>query len=132
VAQSICTDGAGGAIIAYTRGGDIYAAIVGSGGAVTSVPEPGLLGTGLTIESVSPNPTRSAVRVDFTMVRAGDVQLDLFDVQGRKVLGRDEGRLTAGPHGLEFAPKTPLAAGVYEMRVTNGSASRSQRFVVAH
>jgi len=133
VAQSICTDGAGGAIIAYTRGGDIYAAKVGSGGAVASVgPAPGLAGAGLTLESVSPNPTRSAVRVDFVLSQAGQARLSLFDVQGRKVLERDEGQLAAGAHELEFAPKAPLAAGVYEMRVTSGGASRSARFVVEH
>jgi len=38
VVSSICGANAGGAIVAYARGGDIYATKVGGAGATTSVP----------------------------------------------------------------------------------------------
>jgi hypothetical protein len=129
IAQSICNDGAGGAIVAYTRGGDIYAAAVASNGVASVANAPELRGV-MALESVSPNPTRGGVHVALSIARPGAVRLELFDLQGRKLLGRDAGQLSAGRHDLELAPKAPLTAGVYEMRVTSGGTSRSARFVV--
>jgi hypothetical protein len=133
VVSSMCGGDASGAIVVYGRGGDVYAVLVSPGGVVVGVgPSPVVAQPGLELQGVSPNPTRHAVRVVFTLAEAGETRIEVFDVLGRRLVTRDAGRLPAGPHGMEVASVALLTGGVYEIRLTSGGASRSARFVVLH
>ena len=133
VVSSMCGGDANGAIVTYGRGGDVYAVKVSPGGVVVGVgPSPVVAQPGLELQGVSPNPTRHAVRVVFTLAEAGEARIEVFDVLGRRLVVRDAGRLPAGPHGIEVASNALLTGGVYQLRLTSGGASRSARFVVLH
>ena len=103
----VVADGSGGAIIAYTHGGHIYAAKVNNSGVTTSVDPVNISGLGPEL-LVMPNPTRGTIRVSFTLRERASAQLELFDITGRRILTLDEGTSAKGPHNVEVAPRERL------------------------
>jgi hypothetical protein len=86
----------------------------------------------LAITALVPNPTRSAMRIDYAIPRAGHVRLRILDVQGRTVAtlcdevqkaGRSQAIWTAG--GTRGA-----ASGLYFVRIDSGSGSVVRQAVV--
>ncbi|MGE0638283.1 MAG: two-component regulator propeller domain-containing protein [Bacteroidia bacterium] len=62
--------------------------------------------------NVFPNPANGEVKFNFTTTEAGDAELVLYDVQGRKVCTLLNEEVSAGKHELRFDTNT-LPAGVY-------------------
>lgn len=77
-----------------------------------------------------PNPVSSEAVVPFHTDSDGDVALEVFDVQGRRVATLVAERLPAGAHVRTWAPGA-LPAGVYLLRLTAGGTSATRRVVVA-
>jgi hypothetical protein len=50
----------------------------------------------------APNPFRSEVAVSFALPVAGQVRLEIFDVNGRQVRGFGGSYMAAGTHGLSW------------------------------
>jgi hypothetical protein len=73
--------------------------------------------------AVHPNPTVDATTLEFTLERAGDVTVELFDVQGRRVRHMAAGRLEAGLAriGLRLDGGPSLGPGLYLARVRSGA-----------
>ena len=96
-------------------------------GAPDSLSRPGP--TAVEFDAPAPNPARGSVLFRFRMPVAGDVQLGMFDVAGRRVLTCIDGWLEAGTYlkALDLAGVQP---GVYFgiLRAPGGVARRS--FVV--
>jgi len=69
---------------------------------------------------VGPNPGSSPVRIGFALEHAAAVEIDVFDVQGRKVASPGEGAWPAGTHVVEWDGRTrngePAPAGLYVVR----------------
>ena len=96
-------------------------------GVVTSVRERADLAAGLT---VYPNPARSNPSVAFTLVRAGRVELSLFDAMGRRVATQTSGNLAVGAQTLRLATGS-MKAGLYAVRLTvNGQTAASRQLVI--
>jgi hypothetical protein len=130
---SICADPLGGAIVAFTRSGDVFVSKVTGGGFTVGVePTSPTARPGLAMLGVSPNPTPGPLRAAFSLTGAGVTQLELFDVQGREVFAETSGRLGPGSHVVQMNPGDALPAGIYLLRVTTGGESRGARVVVAH
>jgi hypothetical protein len=74
--------------------------------------------------------------LSFTLARAGDARLEVFDLAGRRVRVLASGTMTAGPHetrwDLRDASGSAVASGVYLARLTAPGASGVRRFVVLH
>ena len=74
--------------------------------------------------TVYPNPFRSMARVNFALVRAGVVEVQIYDVAGRLTRTLFSGNLEAGPHDVAWdgldAGRTPAKAGLYFVRVRSG------------
>lgn len=89
-----------------------------SGGVATHTGRPSELPTRLRIESVYPNPMRTAGRVVLHLQEAGPVSCVLVDALGRTV-GRimNERILQAGRHDIALERPRTLAAGSYLLRV---------------
>lgn len=72
------------------------------------------------VAGVSPNPARSATRIQFDLSEAGEVQLDVLDIAGRRVHG-ERAALPAGRHSLSWtlqdASGARVAPGVYLARI---------------
>jgi hypothetical protein len=76
------------------------------------------------------NPARGLIRLSLTMPEAGNVNLQLFDVSGRRA---DSWRLTGMKTGTSVLslPCKDLAPGVYFLRIATPSAVSRQKLVIA-
>jgi hypothetical protein len=75
--------------------------------------------------SVSPNPSRSASHVSFVLPSTGNVEIEIFDVSGRRVFRFDPQQYEAGPHALIWDGNdqagSTVPAGLYLVRlITDG------------
>jgi hypothetical protein len=70
----------------------------------------------------SPNPFREAATIRFGLARAGEVQLELFDVSGRRVQTLASGVHAPGPHVVTWNGRDQsgrqVGNGVYFLRLT--------------
>lgn len=69
-----------------------------------------------------PNPFVSATTVPFNLANRADVQVDLFDLAGKKVATVSKGELLAGQHEIVLDPKSLGLTHVnyiYQLQVTN-------------
>jgi hypothetical protein len=84
--------------------------------------------------SVAPNPGHGAVTVEFALAATADVQVRVFDVNGRAVAGIAHSRFAAGRHRLTWDGRTsdgPAAPGVYLVQVRAGGIASARRVVLA-
>jgi hypothetical protein len=66
--------------------------------------------------SCYPNPFNARTEIRFSLLRAGKVSLDLFDITGRKVMTVLDGHLTAGEHAVPL-DGSALTSGIYFVRL---------------
>ncbi|HXV12588.1 MAG TPA: M1 family aminopeptidase [Candidatus Krumholzibacteria bacterium] len=83
----------------------------------------------LTIVSLAPNPSHDRLRVDFALSRESRVDIEAFDVAGRRVLKRSGVAAGAGPQ-TETIDVRSLAAGVYFLRLKSIEGVATRKFVV--
>ena len=76
-----------------------------------------------------PNPFNPSTSISFTLDRAREIRLDLFDIAGRKVREIAKGRYGAGKNRVEFRA-TDLPSGVYFYTLTVGGNSTLTRKLV--
>jgi hypothetical protein len=124
----------GGAAEQWQGGGDESWAIDNVSVSVTpsgaDVP-PGASAPRLELAGLRPNPSRaSALRVQFTLPTNEPAQLELYDLSGRRLRTQDVGALGAGTHVVNLSAGSRIAPGLYLVRLTQGSASRTSRAVV--
>ncbi len=86
-------------------------------GELQDVPEFGL-------EALYPNPTRGSFSVRFALDQPGAVQLEVFDVTGRRVASRPMTRPTGAHEELLDTSKYP--AGLYAVRLTSATRTATQ------
>lgn len=77
----------------------------------------------LALEPAYPNPFTHHTTLTFTLPEAGPVQLELFDVTGRRVAVLADGFHPAGRHRLDL-PAGTLPGGLYLCRLTTPGGSR--------
>jgi hypothetical protein len=74
------------------------------------------------LSEVGPNPGGGPVRISFALKHAANIEIDVFDVQGRKVASPAGGVWAAGSHGVDWDGKTRggdrAPAGLYFVRYT--------------
>jgi len=85
---------------------------------------------GFAIESPRPNPASGAVSLAFTLRDGAATRLDVLDLSGRRVLGRDFSALGAGRHLVRLEEASSLAPGVYTLRLSQGAEARFARLCV--
>jgi hypothetical protein len=71
---------------------------------------------------VGPNPGSGPVRIDFALQDAAAIEIDVFDVQGRRVASPARGEWQAGTHAVEWDGLSrtgePVPSGIYLLRYT--------------
>jgi hypothetical protein len=79
----------------------------------------------------APNPTRAGAAIDFTLPRAGEIELALFDALGRRVRTLARGAYAEGPVHLSWdgrdARGAEAAPGVYLLRLSTQGHGETQR-----
>jgi hypothetical protein len=88
-------------------------------------------GSRLALERVQPNPVRARFAVSFTLVDGSPAALELYDVNGRRVLERAVG-LGAGRHTVSLGSAGDFASGMYFLRLTSNGETLNQRVVIGH
>jgi hypothetical protein len=80
------------------------------------------------LDPVRPNPSRGgALTVRFSLPTAAPARLDLLDVAGRRIASHEVG---AGQHTLDLGGGQHLAPGLYLVRLTQGTNTRTTRVAV--
>jgi choice-of-anchor B domain-containing protein len=101
-----------------------------SAGIEDSGAPPPAHGTPLT---AAPNPFRSSVTVRLDLAEPGATRLGIYDVAGRLVRTLADGALPAGDPTLVWdgrnAAGTPVASGVYLLRLESGTTRAIQRLI---
>lgn len=87
--------------------------------------------SGLRLNGPSPNPVSDRALVTFVLPTAGNVRVDLFDVNGQKIQTVFEGSLEAGNRGVVI-PTADLAAGSYFYTLTQKGETLSRSMIVVH
>jgi PKD repeat protein len=90
----------------------------------------GLTDTKLDIESIDivPNPSIGQATLMLESADASDVDIHLFDIQGRDMANVYQGAINAGTNQIPLNVQS-LAAGVYLVHVSDGKNSIQKRFV---
>jgi predicted enzyme related to lactoylglutathione lyase len=97
----------------------------------TDVDSPGenSLPGGYTLAQNYPNPFNPTTRISFSIPRAGEVRLDVFNIAGQRVATLVNTRLVAGNHEALFDAHD-LASGIYLYRLTVGEYTSSRKMVL--
>ena len=106
---------------------DNVALIPSSEASVGDAPGPMILD----LAAPSPNPSRGATSLNYTLSRGGRVRLALYDVSGRLVRVLRDEEQSAGRHGasvpLHDAAGWPLVSGIYLVRLEAGGRQITRR-----
>jgi hypothetical protein len=81
-----------------------------------------------------PNPFNPATTIAFSLPRAGDVELGVYTVDGRRVAVLVDDTLPAGPHSATWTGRDEsgrqVASGTYFYRLTTGNETLTRRMVL--
>ncbi len=84
--------------------------------------------------ALHPNPARPSCQVQFSLPAASAIDLDVYDVAGRRLRRLWSGTLGPGAHAFAWdgddEAGRPAASGVYFLRLEAGGASRSEKLVL--
>jgi len=73
--------------------------------------------------------------IEFVLPQAGDVEIGVYDVSGRRVATQHLTQATAGSHSVMMSSNaidgTPLPSGVYFCRVRAGAETVTKKMVIA-
>ncbi len=68
--------------------------------------------TAFALHGASPNPFNPTTEISFDLPAAGDVQLTVYDVSGRRISTLVNGQMQAGRHSVRFSGDR-LGSGTY-------------------
>jgi hypothetical protein len=81
-----------------------------------------------------PNPFNPSTIIELSLPQAGPVQVEVFNILGRRVRTMVDGSLSVGVHRFEFDGRddegSPLATGVYFYRVTASNFSDTKKMLL--
>ena len=81
-----------------------------------------------------PNPFNATTSIEFSLNKADDVTLSIYDILGRKINTLHDGQLQAGTHNIIWngANRTgePVSSGVYFYRLENSEGSQSKQMIL--
>ncbi len=109
-------------------------AIIGVDAAVTADETQRLLPNRASLHSVGPNPFRTRTRITYAVPRDGRVELNVYDVRGRRVRQLVAEPLAAGIHAAEWSGHDDqgrrVAGGMYFLRLEAGTETIVRRVSV--
>jgi hypothetical protein len=88
--------------------------------------------TGYELFQNYPNPFNPVTNIKFSLAKATNVSLDVFDLRGRKVASLlNNVKLMEGSYSVDFnAQDFGLASGVYYYRLSGGEFTQTRKMVL--
>ena len=96
---------------------------------VTGTNTPAVLPLEYVLYQNYPNPFNPVTRIAFELLRASEVELDIFDILGRHVVALVHEPMEAGRHQANF-DASELASGIYFYRLKAGDFVQCRKMVV--
>ena len=88
----------------------------------------------LTIGQNTPNPFGYTTSFEYGLPRSSDVDIEVFDVKGRRVFKKRISKAPMGWNSFMFEGRdergAPLASGVYFYRVRTSNAVQTKKMVI--
>jgi hypothetical protein len=102
-----------------------------SSGSLDNAPElPGIT----QLNGVFPNPFNPTAKIAYSMAQSGKLNIDIFNITGRRLINLWDGPQTAGPHELEWDGRDDhgnrLSSGVYFLRFRAGDVLAEEKLVL--
>jgi hypothetical protein len=124
-----------GAIVAWvddrSGGAGIYAARLLPAGLVAIEPPPRSM-PGVALAAPRPNPASGRPSLAITLIAGVPARLEVLDLAGRRIAGRDLSALGAGAHVLDLDEAVGLPSGIYLVRLWQGTEQRTVRMARLH
>lgn len=79
--------------------------------------------------NVRPNPLSGATTISYSLPRAGNISLKLYDITGKLVTTLIAGQHQSGSYSLRV-PRAGLSAGVYLLKLETGTATATTKLIV--
>jgi hypothetical protein len=76
-----------------------------------------------------PNPFSGSTRIDYELISASDIRVDILDMTGRKIMSLFDGSKPAGRHSVEV-DAAGLSPGIYFYTLTAGAYRDTRQMVV--
>jgi hypothetical protein len=76
-----------------------------------------------------PNPFNPSTTINFTLTKAGDVRLEVFDINGKFVKNLVNGYMNAGERELTF-DASDLSSGTYFYKITTNGYSETRKMLL--
>jgi len=81
-----------------------------------------------------PNPFNSQSKIEFDLIKSGNVILKISDILGKEIEILFNGYLEKGNHSFDFKPKSNLSSGVYfytiEFKTPSGKIIKSKKLIL--
>jgi hypothetical protein len=88
---------------------------------LTSVDDPVTM-NGLTLNPIHPNPVQNKATVDFSNEKAGNIKLNIVDMNGYLIKSLADGQFESGQHSLSF-DASGIPSGSYLITIQSASSS---------
>lgn len=76
-----------------------------------------------------PNPFNPVTKIRFSIARAGNVKLSIFDITGKEVTSLADGKMEAGNHEVEFNG-SKFSSGVYFYKLETDDKVQTKRMIL--
>jgi len=86
--------------------------------------------TSLTNISLYPNPTSENSTLAIEMIESKNVEINIYDVLGKKVSDVFAGKLNAGEHKFNIEKQMSMNAGIYFIRIKSGNGIRVEKLMI--
>lgn len=97
---------------------------------ITSVSEnPATLVKDFRLEQNYPNPFNPSTNIAFTLAKAGNAKLEVFNALGQKIATLVHGKLAAGSHNLTWDAQA-VPSGIYFYKLEAGSFQQTRKMVL--
>lgn len=93
-----------------------------------------LVPTRIVLEQNSPNPFNPTTSIRFSLPSAGEVELAVFDLAGRRVRTLEQGLMNEGAHTVTWNGRSDsdheVASGIYFYKLTSGKTKQERKMVL--
>jgi len=98
---------------------------------VSGVNDPAVTGSSMSLSLNNPNPASTTTRFEYTLANAGNPVVEVYSMDGQKVMSIEQGRREAGAYTLDLNVSS-LPNGVYVVSLNSNGRSITRQINVVH